>query len=149
MKKGFTLIELMVVVTIIGILLVMLIPRITRTMDRSRERATQKNLKNIKLALDSYCEAADGDYNYPTSSTTFKDILNEKFDNEIPRTVLRIGSGIPASNECYVTGSVTDIPVEKEGGWVLITSGPQRGNVYINSTASDINGDFYTTWPCW
>lgn len=148
-KKGFTLIELMVVITIVGILLVILLGRVTKTMDRSREKTAHKNLKNIKLALDLSCQASDGGYNYPTTSAGFKAKLEERFEGEIPRAVLRIGSGVPASNECYVTGSVTDIPVGDKEGWVLITAGNERGNVYINTNAVDTNGDFYTTYLCW
>lgn len=151
-KKGFTLIELMVVITIIGILLVILLGRVTKTMDRGREKTTHKNLKSIKVAIDLYAQAADGGYNYPTSDAEFKAKLNEKFDDNIPRAVLRNGSGVPASNECYVTGSLTTFLESdrgNQGGWVLVTAGSERGNVYINTKAVDLNGDFYTTYPCY
>ena len=149
MKKGFTLIEMMMVVAIIGILLALLIPRITRTMDKSRERATAKNLKSIKLALDQYCEEPDGSFAYPTTTPEAEEILKEKFpDGVVPRAVLRTGAPA-ASNICYVTGSLTDIPVQPEGGWVLITSGPYRGSVYINSTENNLEGNPYTTYSCW
>ncbi|MEW6103071.1 MAG: prepilin-type N-terminal cleavage/methylation domain-containing protein [bacterium] len=148
-ELGFTLVELMVVVTIIGILLVLLLPRMTLLMDRSREKTTHKNLKSIKLAIDSYSERTDGGYNYPTAKDDLKQVLEEKFSGSVPRAVLKLGSGIPASSECELAGSVTDIPVGNNGGWVFITAGPDRGNVYVNSTAFDTNQNPYTTYSCW
>lgn len=147
--SGFTLIELMVVITIIGILLILLLPRITLVMDRSREKTTYKNLKGIKLAVDIYSERPDGGYDYPTTADQLKEILNKKFDNQIPRAVLRISSGVSASNECYLAESTAFIPVAPEGGWVFITSGGNRGDVFINSTVLDTNKNSYTTYLCW
>jgi len=152
MKKrtGFTLIELMIVVVIIGILLVLVLPRIIRLMDKSREKTTHKNLKNIKLAIDMYCEQSDGGYNYPKTRDELKKILEKKFGEEnIPRAVLRLGSGVPASNECYVTDSVANIPVGEEGGWVFMSAGSNTGSVYINSKKEDTLGNPYTTYSCW
>ncbi|MDI6752616.1 MAG: type II secretion system protein [bacterium] len=149
MKKGFTLIELMLVVAIIGILLVLFLPRATRMMDKSRERTTARNLKSIKLALDQYCEQSDGAYAYPETGESFKEILEQGFpDGIVPRAVLRMGA-VDASNACYVVGSPTDIPISPEGGWVLINAGPYRGNIYINSTDNDTNKNPYTTYSCW
>ncbi|MBU1261957.1 type II secretion system GspH family protein [bacterium] len=150
MKKGFTLIEMMLVVAIIGVLLVLLIPRVTRSMDKARERATAKNLKSIKLALDQYGEEPDGSFAYPTTKEQAKEILEKAFtDGVVPRAVLRIGAGVVTSNECYVTDDVSNIPVFGGGGWVLITTGSYTGNVYINSTKNNLEGNPYTTYSCW
>ncbi|HAW49677.1 TPA: hypothetical protein DCX16_01815 [bacterium] len=150
MKKAFTLIELMVVVVVIGILLAVIMPRMMLLIDKSREKTTAKNLKNIKLALDLYCEGPDGGYIYPTTKEEFKEILENKFgEGKIPRAVLRVGSGVSASNECHVLGSVTLIPASPEGGWALIAEGEHRGYVFINSTKLDVYGEPYTNYSCW
>lgn len=150
MKKGFTLIEMMLVVAIVGILLVLFIPRITKSMDRSRERATMKNLKSIKLALDQYAEQPDGSYFYPATKEEAKEVLEASFsDGIVPKAVLRISSSVPVLNTCYVTGSPTDIPISGGGGWVLINAGTFKGNVYINSTENSLEGSPYTTYSCW
>ena len=63
--KGFTLVELLIVVTILGILVAMVVPRLAgRTEQARRARAAADVQGNIPLALDLY-ELDTG--KYPTS----------------------------------------------------------------------------------
>ena len=51
-KKGFTLVEMMVVVAIIGTLAAMVTPQITGSIYKSRVAATVMSLKNFKMGID-------------------------------------------------------------------------------------------------
>ncbi|MBI1821534.1 MAG: type II secretion system major pseudopilin GspG [Nitrospirae bacterium] len=53
-RKGFTLIELMVVITILGILAVLILPRITGQTDEARKTATRIQIKNVEQALHMF-----------------------------------------------------------------------------------------------
>ena len=55
MKKGFTLIELMLVVVLIGILVAMVVPRLTGRAEEARVKAAEADIhSNIATSLDLY-----------------------------------------------------------------------------------------------
>ena len=56
--KGFTLVEIMIVVAIIGIIIAIAIPSFIRARETSRARACQENLSKIDGAKEQY--ALDG-----------------------------------------------------------------------------------------
>lgn len=51
-KKGFTLIELMVVVAIIGVLAAVITPQVSNSVYKAKVSATAASLKGMKMALD-------------------------------------------------------------------------------------------------
>jgi prepilin-type N-terminal cleavage/methylation domain-containing protein len=82
MKKGFTLIELMIVVAIIAILAMIAVPMYQRYIERSRNAASQALLQQIALAevaLDTAPEIAqsyvDTVSEFPANGSTAADSL--------------------------------------------------------------------------
>ncbi len=53
-KKGFTLIELMVVMAIIGVLAVMLVPQLSGAQERARDSGRIAAIQNITAVLETY-----------------------------------------------------------------------------------------------
>jgi prepilin-type N-terminal cleavage/methylation domain-containing protein len=53
-RQGFTLIELMVVLVVIGILVAVLIPRWANSRDRAFQAAMKSDLRNLATAEESY-----------------------------------------------------------------------------------------------
>ncbi|MFC1571101.1 type II secretion system protein [Candidatus Margulisiibacteriota bacterium] len=54
MRKGFTMIELLVVIGIIGLLAVFLVPNLLGARDRAKETAVKGVMHSVQLAIEAY-----------------------------------------------------------------------------------------------
>lgn len=77
--KGFTLIELMIVIAIIAILAVVLIPNIMRAREASRLTACKSNIRNLLNCLEMYSNDYNG--NYPGGPDTQITNAGNPYDN--------------------------------------------------------------------
>lgn len=71
-KTGFTLVELLVVISIIALLLSMLMPALNRARGAAQQMVCASNLRSIHMGLVFYAESNDGymsDYDNPQTFT--------------------------------------------------------------------------------
>jgi general secretion pathway protein G len=77
-RRGFTLIEMVVVLAVLGLLLSIAIPRYLDSLDRGREHVLAHNLAQMREAIDRYY----GDRGaYPDSLT---DLVDKRYLRAIP-----------------------------------------------------------------
>lgn len=138
-KRGFTLIELMIVMTIIAILAAIAIPNYQRYLIRAREAVLQENLYGIRSAIDQFY-ADQGKY-----PDAFTDLVDKKYMREIPR------DPITGKNDTWVAvAPVAETPSGTGGG--MPSSGASslpKGNVYDVQSGSNLigtNGVPYNEW---
>jgi len=96
-RIGFTLVELLVVIAVIGILIALIFPAIGNAMARSRRIQCLNNLRNIGQVCILYSQRrvnglfpnANGHTptNWKTSETSLKDIINLMNELKLPATI--------------------------------------------------------------
>ena len=97
-RKGFTLIELMIVIVIIGILATLLIPRIMERPEEARRIKAKMDIKTIESALKLY-KIDSG--TYPTTEQGLEALVKKPETSPLPKK-WRDGG--------YVEGSVPNDP---------------------------------------
>ena len=127
-NKGFTLVELVIVVAILAILVGLLAPQYTKYVERSRKAADVSNMDEMIKAIQVY--AADGDANLAAITTAETIVLDP--DNE-PTVGIHLKPALEAYCPEYITASIT---VDAEGN-VTVTYGPDDFANYIGKKATD------------
>ena len=142
-SKGFTLIELMIVVAIIGILAAIAIPRFANLIDRAREARTQGNLGAIRSAMSIYYGTNDGIWP-GTIANLDDDAYGGPFLQSIPTVLLPSGMGGHAetSDETITLSTTT---ADCTGKW-FYSAAADDGVVRVDCAHEDSGGDQANTW---
>jgi general secretion pathway protein G len=134
-EKGFTLIELMIVVAILATLAAIAIPKFTLIIEKSREGATKGNLGSIRSAASLYYGNSNG--LWPTTLASTSGFSFSPYLSEVPGVkvtgIFITGAPSPAgTNVTYASYGM--VPTSASSGWLYDSS---LGRIYVNSTVED------------
>ncbi|MDD5688056.1 MAG: type II secretion system protein [Elusimicrobia bacterium] len=136
MKKGFTLIEIMIVVTVIGILVTIAVPKFTDLMRRAKEGSTKGNLGVIRSIVNIYY--AKNEAFYPPSLEK----LVTEYIEQLP--VARIGAYGHPDRRGEITATDDS---SLFAGWVYPDSTSHNfGKVWVNCTHTDTKRETISAW---
>ena len=148
-QQGFTLIELMIVVAIIGILAAIAIPQFSNMVAKSQKKdATKGNLGTLRSALSIYYSDNEGEY--PIDTLYGSLLPGGKYMQGIPAVILphtvnSIGHG---TVEGVRVPPVTDI-IGHVNGWVYDNGGINSttwGQIIVNCIHEDLKGSVWTSY---
>ncbi len=118
-NKGFTLIELMIVVVIIGILAAIAIPNFMSMQDRAKEGSVKANMHTIQLAVEDFSTQTEG--LYPQDFSIDVQTTNPNVPGNAVTVAGVVGATVAVAGNLLPTNLRN--PVDKVVGWAF-NSGP-------------------------
>ncbi len=126
-RRGFTLVELLIVMTILSILISMAIPIYQRSIQRAKESVLKQNLFTLRTVIDEYT------YDKQRAPQSLQDLVENGYLREIPVDP--------------ITGSRTDWIIVMEDA-VASVDQTSPGIFDVKSASGDISleGTPYNEW---
>ena len=106
--NGFTLIELMVVVAIVGVLTAVGLPELSKAQDRAKDNATAATLTNAakECSLSLIMNGDDSDYTAATAGSPFADVTGDCALDTTLSLISPSGDGETTTYEIDFNGAV-------------------------------------------
>jgi general secretion pathway protein G len=125
-ERGFTLVELMIVISIIAILLAIAVPRYSQSVVRARESVLKQDLFSLRSSIDQY--------------TLDKEKAPQSLDELVSSGYLRVIPKDPMTN------APDWVPVEDDTLMSADQTAPGISDVHSASQNAASDGTAYSSW---
>jgi general secretion pathway protein G len=126
-RRGFTIIELMIVMTIVGVLVAVAVPMYTKSIVRSRETVLKQNLSTLRAVIDEYT------FDKGKAPQSLNDLVTEQYLRMVPSDPM---TGSNTSWKIIMEDAVTSVN-QTEPGIYDIRSGSDK---------KSLEGTAYNEW---
>jgi len=126
-QSGFTLIELMIVMAIIGILITMAIPSFIGAIKHAREAALKEDLQTLRTAIDTYT------MDKQKGPQSLDDLVQNGYIRAIPEDPMT------RQKDTWVTDTT-------ESMYSLDETEPGITDIHSGSTETGSDGQPYSSW---
>ena len=126
-RRGFTLIELMIVMAVIAILVSIAVPIYNRSITRAKESVLRNNLFTMRMVIDNYT------YDKEKAPQTLQDLVTEGYLHAVPMDPM--------------TGSNQNWRIQMEDASQSVNqSEPGIFDVHSSSDKIGLDGTPYSDW---
>lgn len=137
-QKGFTIVELLIVIVVIGILAAIVIVAFNGVQNRAKDTRTMSDIKNVQKVVENY-NAIHGSYPSTGSLATVRTDANcyggtaqtdwvPSVTEKLPQSNPNTGKGRSGLTGCYMYAS--DGSQYIVSAWNMANGGPQNSSLY-------------------
>lgn len=138
-RKGFTLVELLVVIVVISVLAMVAVPKFSGQGRRSKEAMLRSNLRPLRNAIHAF----------EMDTSRFPVTLDDLAATTAPANGLNGGGQLKPINASDWNGPYIE-RVDKDpvsgAPFTYLTSPPDTGKVRSSATGNGLDGTAYSTW---
>ena len=139
LSKGFTLVELLIVIIIIAVLAAIAIPKFANSSLRSKESALRSNLRLTRDAIDLF----------KADTGTYPAVASDLAVTTAPATGLdSVGTSKPITATDWRGPYLAALPTDPTnlGALNYVITGATTGKLSANNTGTASDGTLYSTW---